>query len=226
MKEEDLWEALNGGQSTEVYVFHGTTVEAWTDGFEKWQYGFDLTLSVETVSQLSRRRAIYTSNSFGYGIYYGAYRSGVSRFDLPFNTISAVVIAVEIDTSKLVSVAQSAALAILQPGHETERFISINTNRALPLPRVTAPWNGGVHRCVCPSFSPAKRCCLHHFIYAPFRHSDQNESRMNAHKEKWGGLSVDETRQLCAATNEAVSLLNTFPATAIVCSANVPTTGC
>ena len=117
MKEEDLWEALNGGQSTDVYVFHGTTLEAWTDGFEKWQYGFDLALSVETVSQLSRRRAIYTSNSFAYGIYYSAYRSGVSRFDLPFDTISAVVIAVKIDTSKLVGVAQSAALAILQPGH-------------------------------------------------------------------------------------------------------------
>ena len=47
---------------------------------------------------------------------------------------------------------------------------------------------------------------------------------MNAHKEKWGGVSVDEIRQLCAATNEAVSLLNTFPATAIVYSANVQTT--
>ena len=224
MKEEDLWEALNEEQSIEVYVFHGTTVEAWTDGFEKWQFGFDLNLSVETVSQLSRRRAIYTSNSFSYGIYYGAYRSGVSRFDLPFDTTSAVVIAVKIDTSKLVNVAQSAALAILQPGHETEKFISINKNRALPLPRITPPWNGGIHRCSCPSFSPAKRCCLHHFIYGPFRHSDQNELRMNAYKEKWGGVSVDEIRQLCAATNEAGSLLNTFPATAIVYSANVSTT--
>ena len=71
---------------------------------------------------------------------------------------------------------------------------------------------------------PRNRCCLYHFIYAPFRHSDQNELRMNANKEKWGGVSVDEVRQLCAATHEAVSLLNTFPATAIVYSATVPTT--
>lgn len=52
MKEGDLWDVLNEGQSTEVYSFHGTTVEAWTDGFEKWQYGFNLTLSIQTVSQL------------------------------------------------------------------------------------------------------------------------------------------------------------------------------
>lgn len=153
------------------------------------------TLSVETVSQLSRRRAIYTSNSLVMAYTIAPIVRGYPTFRVYFCGCYSS----QNWHSKLISVGQSAAIAILQHGDETEMFISINKNRVLWLLRI-ALWNGRVHRYSCPSFSPAKRCCFHHFIYAPFSYSDENWLRMNSNKEKRGEVSVDKIRQLCAAT--------------------------
>ena len=211
-----MWCTLGGDSVPPKYLFHGTPKYVWDDTEDSWQFGFDASLSNEKYSQLTRGRSVYFSNSLAHALYYGAYRSGTFAFNAPFCSIEAVVIAVEIDLKKMVNIQRKAGFAVLESGDRLEKFIQMNKDSSLHLPRLTPPWKlDTAYSCGCVAFGKAKSCCRYHFLMVPFRAKDSKKLKESCFRGCFGGVAIDELRQVCSATKESVDLMNSFPAVAI-----------
>jgi hypothetical protein len=207
LKSEDAWSALAGDDVGKRFIFHGTTADAWDNTDARWENGFSQLWCNERFSQLSREQAVYFSNSIAHALYYGAYRAGVCAFDMPFDQINAVVVVVQVDVKRLANFRKKASLCVLEPGDAFDIYVEKNKDHRLGLPRITPPYNSE-HSCNCPPYKRAHSCCRYHYILAPFRKRDQEDLRACPYRSEFGGVPVDNIRQLCAATPDAVEYIN------------------
>jgi hypothetical protein len=214
LKSEDAWSALGGDDIGQRFIFHGTTTDTWDNTDARWENGFSLLWCNERNSQLSREQAVYFSNSIAHALYYGAYRAGFCAFDKPFDQINAVVIVVQVDVKRLANFRKKSSFCILEPGNAFDAYVEKNENLSLRLPRITPPYNSD-YSCNCTPYKPARSCCRYHYILAPFCEKDQEDLKACSHCREFGGVPVDNIRQLCAATHDAVEFINECSSVAI-----------
>jgi hypothetical protein len=200
------------------FVFHGTTAAVWEGeykGGDSWQDGFSSEQSCETVSQSSRRRAVYFSNSLAHAFFYGSFRFGVGAVEGEFDAIKTTAIVVEVDISSIVALREYGSLCIFDTSQSTQDFIEANKADVGPSSRITPSFTSAYRPCMCPPLGVACTYCQYSFIYGPFRRSNFQRLQRLRNKEMFGGFPVDQIRQLCAGSYEAVNLINTFKAEAI-----------
>lgn len=214
LKSEDAWSVLAGDDVGQRFIFHGTTADAWDGTDARWADGFSLLWCNERFSQLSREPAVYFSNSIDHALCYGAYRAGVCAFDIPFDQIKVVVVVAQIDAKRLANFRKKGSFCVLEPGDAFDTYVEKNKDCSLVLPRITPPYNSD-YSCNCPPYKPARTCCRYHYILAPYRKKDQEDIKACLHRSEFGGVSVDNIRQLCVTTHDAVEYINECSSVAI-----------
>jgi hypothetical protein len=97
-----------------------------------------------------------------------------------------------------------------------ERYIEMNKDSSLHLPRLTPSRKpDAAYSCRCVAFGKTKACCRYHFLMAPFRAKEVTKLKESYFRGCFGGVAIDQMKQVCSATKESIDLMNSFPAVAI-----------
>jgi hypothetical protein len=240
LKDEDFWNAFNGtfdatsGSSQPLdnntkFVFHGTGKSEWNPCGTKWCEGFDRKNSLEFRSQLSRDKAVYTSNSIAHALMFGCYRSAAAEFKNPLWTYDSVVIVAEVDVNKLQILNREddfevkPAMCLLVRGDAFERFVTANKDPNLQANRIAPPREALGHvdfQCDCEPLNTGCSYCRFPVLMGPFRQHDEQQFRKSPHKGNYGGVGLDEIRQMAWCNDEAVRYLTACCTEAIIFNPN------
>jgi hypothetical protein len=188
------------------YIFHGLPRSSWTRS--NWNTGF-LRGSSETHSQLSREKAIYTTNSLAYGLMFGCYRQGTSDWSNPLWSYDSVLIVARPDVLKLLQLGdgKNPGLTLLlhkeSPDDPFEKFVQENKQNG-SYGRITPPVTSTA-ACNCYWYDPCEcSMCPYPTIMAPFRKIHRQALR--SYSPNFGGLQVHEIRQIAFCNDRLATI--------------------